>query len=177
MSKKLTMKEMAYEFRCALASNFSVAESLLRKHPELIDHPVFGDSETALHFYATENQLDIVVWLIAHGAKPNGIAGYDFPLHVASLLGYRDVCRVLLDAGANPNLGDSVGETALHKAASGGHLEIIQLLLASGADSSIVEMCGELPVERALPRKLDQIKAIFDKYGDLNSTDTEQGDG
>lgn len=170
------MKELAYEFRYALAHDFSEAANLLNKHPELIDHPVYGDSESALHFYAVENQFDIVSWLIDHGANPNGVKDNESPLQVAAQLGHQDVCRALLKTGVNPNLTDNLGETALHKASGNGHLEIIEHLLESGADPTIPGVCGELPVDQALPRKKDQVKALFDRYNSTRSTKASKTD-
>lgn len=164
------MSEIAREFRYALATDLEVAESLFRKRPELIDYPVYGDSESALHFFATENRADIVAWLIDHGANPNGIADDNFPLHAACQLGHLEVCRVLLGAGAKPNLKDFVEETALHKASCTGRLEILELLLNSGADPSITEMCGELPVDQALPRKSDEVRSVFDRHASSTHT-------
>jgi ankyrin repeat protein len=164
MPKKPSMKENAYAFRHALTSDRSEAGRLLKLHPELIDFPVFGNSESALHFFAVENEIEIVRWLLAHGANPRGIADDDSPLHDAAQLGHEEVCRELLKAGSDPNRLDSVGETALHKASAGGYVTIIQLLLASGADPAIKEMCGELPIDKALPRKRDEVRAVFDRY-------------
>ena len=157
------MRENAYEFRSALASDFALAESLLKNRPELIDHAVFGDSESALHFFATENQIEIVDWLIDHNATPNGTSDDDSPLHAASQLGHLEICRILVEAGANLDSKDLLDETPLHKASGGGHIKILELLLNSGADPSIPEMCGELPIDQALPRKIVGIRAIFNR--------------
>jgi ankyrin repeat protein len=97
-------------------------------------------------------------------ASPNGTATRDSPLHAAAQLGHREVCQALIQAGADLNLQDKLGETALHKASSGGYVEVIIALLDAGADPSIVEPCGKLPVDQALPRKQDQIRAVFDAH-------------
>ncbi|MEO1368160.1 MAG: ankyrin repeat domain-containing protein [Acidobacteriota bacterium] len=164
MPKKQNMKDIGYAFRHALTTDRDEAGRLLKDHPELIDYPVFGDSESALHFFAVESQVEIVRWLLSHRANPDGIAEDDSPLHGAAQLGHEAVCRDLLAAGADPNRVDSLGETALHKASAYGYTAIIQLLLDSGADPSIPEMFGELPVDQALPRKRDEVRAVFDRH-------------
>ena len=161
---KTSEAELAIEFRHALANDLTKAESFLRKHTQMIDHPVYGDSESALHFFAVENRSDVVAWLLSHGAKANGIGSRSFPLHEAAQLGNLEICRSLLGANANPNLKDSLDETALHKASSSGHLEIIELLLDSGADPTIPETCEELPIDQALPRKKAAIQEIFKRH-------------
>lgn len=49
-------------------------------------------------------------------------------------------------------------------AATKGHLAIIELLLLSGADPSIREMCDERPIDQTLPRKREEIQALFDRH-------------
>ncbi len=165
---KSTPTEEAYDFRSALANDLSKASSMLQKNPDLLNQPVYGSSESALHFYSTENQIDIVKWLLDRGASPNGITEDDFPLHAAAQLGNLSICQALLEAGANPNLKDDLEETALHKASSNGYINIIQVLLDSGADPNIREMCDELPVDQALPRKLKQVRSVFMNHEQQN---------
>ncbi|CAM9927618.1 unnamed protein product, partial [Chrysoparadoxa australica] len=51
------------------------------------------------------------------------------PLLLASWLGFENVVRELLVAGAEVNARDKIGQTALHKAAVWGRVGIIKLLL------------------------------------------------
>ena len=163
--------EEAYEFRAALANDLSKASIMLQKQPRLLDQPVYGSSESALHFYSAENQIDIVKWLLDHGANPNGVSDGDSPLHSAAQLGHLSVCQALLKAGAKPNLINNLEETALHKASTNGYIDIIQTLLNSVADPNIKEMCGELPIDQALPRKLEQIRSVFKNHAQNNKND------
>ena len=165
---KTSVTDIAYEFRHWLANDLAEAELILREHPELINQPVYGQAESALHFFAVENRVDVVTWLLARGSNPNGIASGEFPLHTSVLLGNKEICRILLDAGASPDTPDSLGETALHKASSQAYLEIIELLLASGADPTIREMCDELPIDQSPPRKRAKVQAVFDRYTPTN---------
>ncbi len=75
-------------------------------------------------------------WLASRPAAPP-------PLLIAA--GDRDVARVveLLDAGADPNVRDSLGQTALQSAAFDGDDEIVRLLLDNGA---IVDFRGDTPL-------------------------------
>ena len=157
-------REKAHAFRSTLITDVREAKKLLKNAPGLIDLPVYGESESALHFFSVENQIEIVRWLLAHGANPNGVSEDNAPLHEAAMLGNEEVCRELVRAGADLDRQDFLGETPLHKASAYGRLSIIELLLANGADPSILEMCGELPVDQALPRKRDQVRSVFDRF-------------
>jgi ankyrin repeat protein len=67
------------------------------------------------------------------GVSPDLRFASQTPLIVRAVLeGHTRVVRVLLDAGADCNLVDSRGCTALHAAARGGRLECVRLLLAVG---------------------------------------------
>ncbi|MEV5708729.1 ankyrin repeat domain-containing protein [Actinoallomurus sp. NPDC052274] len=56
------------------------------------------------------------------------------PLHYASRHGHIDPVRLLLEAGANPNITENYGFTPLHEAAENGHAEVTRALLTAGAD-------------------------------------------
>lgn len=49
---------------------------------------------------------------------------------------------LLEEGGANVNLQDDEGITALHWACSVGHMDVIQLLFAAGANPNVMEVDG-----------------------------------
>jgi hypothetical protein len=71
------------------------------------------------------------------------------PLHHACFSGQREICRVLLDHGADVTIPAKVGMTCLHLAATAGHPQIIQLLLEYGADPFVQDMLGNTVLDRA----------------------------
>jgi len=65
-------------------------------------------------------------------------------LHLAAEKGFRGVCKVLLDAGADVNQkNESVGWTAVHYAAYEGHTDVLRMLLAHGAIPNIRDKSGD----------------------------------
>lgn len=58
----------------------------------------------------------------------------DLPLHTAAISNQVGIARMLLDAGAEVDGGDTDGSTPLHDAAVGRKREVAQLLIARGAD-------------------------------------------
>ena len=67
----------------------------------------------------------------------------------ASSIGYLEIAELLTSSGADVNIRDSYGNTALHWASMYGHLEIVQLLLCQGADMSIRANSGRTALDIA----------------------------
>lgn len=85
--------------------------------------------------------------LIAAGADLNldGKSTGPFPLHDAAEVGNLELVRRLLAKGANPNVYDESGYTALHTALVGSpDAEMIKLLLDHGANPDIQPKSGDL---------------------------------
>lgn len=76
-------------------------------------------------------------------------------LMLASALGYRHMCSILIDAGAELNVKDHSGNTPLHLAAQGygEQLPVIEMLLERGADVSAVNDDGFTPA--VLARRME----------------------
>lgn len=109
------------------AERHAAVQTLLAAHPTLVrDH---------LHVAAAVGAVDAVADLLARGADPNAVIPVEpeghlaVPvLYVACLANQPAVVRRLLEAGANPNDGESV-----YHAAERDHRECLALLLAHGA--------------------------------------------
>ena len=61
------------------------------------------------------------------------------PLILAARNGHQDVVKLLLDKGAEPNMADQNGDTALGYAARGGHKDVVQLLFDRGAEPNLAD--------------------------------------
>lgn len=76
----------------------------------------------------------------------------DLPLHVAAAQGNVEIARLLLDAGAEVDAGDSDLSTALHVAAVRGQLDMVNLLMERGADLAFQDNNGAWSMSFALSR-------------------------
>lgn len=82
------------------------------------------------------------------------------PLMKAVYMGHADICKVLVDAGADVNFREeTTGRTALHRAALQGFPDITQILVDGGADVrgnagatalNVAAMFGHKDVEKVL---------------------------
>jgi len=61
------------------------------------------------------------------------IAGQATPLHRAAANGKLEVCKLLLQSGADVNKADGDGKTSLQRAKSSNHLSVVQFLVERGA--------------------------------------------
>jgi ankyrin repeat protein len=71
-------------------------------------------------------------------------------LMTAALHGHLDICRLLIDKGAQVNAKDSRGYTPLHGAAFQGHIKIVCLLCDRGADIEARNQDGSRPLHYAV---------------------------
>ena len=88
-------------------NDWETATHLLQTNPGLID-----SSGGALHLMAQRNDMAAVKWLLAHDAGINGrwaSGGAEVtPLHLAASRGHAEMVRLLLGAGADPGIRDSM---------------------------------------------------------------------
>lgn len=116
-----------------------IVEQLLatgRVNVNLLRGPIRGDTsfDSPLHVAVCRGHIEVAKLLVSSGAlldMPNEAGGT--PLHYAGALGDRDnrinTTKILLEAGANPNLTDEEDRTAFWQACDNGFIEIVKLLL------------------------------------------------
>eukprot|EP01129_Flabellula_baltica_P002230 TRINITY_DN12064_c0_g1_i1.p1 TRINITY_DN12064_c0_g1~~TRINITY_DN12064_c0_g1_i1.p1 ORF type:complete len:322 (-),score=65.79 TRINITY_DN12064_c0_g1_i1:56-1021(-) len=130
--------------------------------------------ETALSAAIKESHIDIVQYLIEHGANPNiANASQETPLHIAACMGETVICELLLKYGAYVDLEDEYGETALHWAVREESMEVIDLLVRYGADPHHMSEDNESPEMLAF---IIGRSDIFDSIVKLGNESCESND-
>jgi hypothetical protein len=101
-----------------------------------------------LYAAAYSGSTDIVKAMTAMGSDPNAAVtaaasrGWT-PLLIAAAEGHENTVAALLDAGADPNVKNALGRTALMHASVYGFTAIVKLLLARGADPNLAPTDGQ----------------------------------
>ncbi|XP_065198376.1 poly [ADP-ribose] polymerase tankyrase-1-like isoform X2 [Sycon ciliatum] len=75
--------------------------------------------------------------------------GKDTPLHHAAKQGNIDICKSLLEAGADKDIQNSSGNTPLHYAVWYGRADVFHTLLEAGAKIDIQNSAGDTPLHCA----------------------------
>ena len=130
-----------------------------------------GNLRTALMIAALDGHLGVAELLVNNGADVNyrgGNGGYggrpnpgrwrDYPdsnwpalLYAAGWNGRITIARLLLDNGANIELGDDRNRRPLWEASFNGHLDMMELLLDRGADVDGADVWGITPLHAPGP--------------------------
>jgi ankyrin repeat protein len=153
---------------------------------------------TALHLAAQEGHLDIVKLLLEKGADPNLLTSRSqrrttplnlcpahatyrtdcagrsqrrtTPLNLCTIKNRIDVARMLLDAKADPNIGNKYGWTALHNVSDRSYLEFMKMLLDSGANIEARNERGCTPLHcAALKCNIPGVRLLLERGANVNA--------
>lgn len=139
-------------------------------NPIYPSHPKFPThrANTQLHTAIYSGDLALVEQLIASGVDVEARdSNGDVPLGIAVDLGYGEIVKALLEAGAYPELGNWT--TPLEAAVIQGNIEMIQSLIQAGADVNLrLEQGGTALMSAAVKGNLEVVKLLIETGADAN---------
>ena len=83
----------------------------------------------------------------------------------ASYAGFKDIVKIILDAGCDVNAKDSFGWNALRCATARGHIDIVSMLLKKGANVNDKTVGGWTSLDMAYAYNHLDIITILKEYG------------
>ncbi|MEM6326228.1 MAG: ankyrin repeat domain-containing protein [Bacteroidota bacterium] len=118
---------------------------------------------TPLHCAAAAGHAAIVRRLIEAGADVEARSSFfGSPLTLASTGDATpEVIRILLSAGADPNVPNGELQTPLHRAVGDGAVDLAALLLGAGADPTLEDDQGQTPLDIAREWDDDDLIALL----------------
>ncbi len=123
--------------------------------------------------------LDAMVLLLRHGAMVDGRDGPEdsTPLLRAVQRNHIEAVRLLLAAGADPNVRDNRGDSPLRICAAKSYVDVARLLLRCGATKAIDEWGGDRPMTAlgiaARDLQVDMVKLLLAYGADPQARDVD----
>ncbi|XP_027511592.1 ankyrin repeat and protein kinase domain-containing protein 1 isoform X1 [Corapipo altera] len=131
---------------------------------------------TLLHLMVIQGNVEKVKFLLGCKANVNSQVGCGYtPLIMAVQKRLPEICSVLIEHGADPNVPDEDGWTPLHFAAQSGDDRIVRLLLDHQARVDAQEQDGWTPLHLAAQNNFENVaRVLLSRQADSN---TQEGDG
>lgn len=126
---------------------------------------------------AQEGDLDIVLYLVQHGADVNKPTGNDrkSPLTVAAYGGHIDIVRYLVQNGADPNnppAGDDFGSALIAALVTSDGKECATFLVENGSDVNLVVAGeeGSALATAARMNSIEMVRLLLEAGADVNAS-------
>ena len=155
-------------------------QELQRVTPQILDYVKRGKGQfkgQSLYIAADFGKLDDVKKFVEEGADVNYVceqqcAGWT-PVMIAAANNHPEVVRYLISKGADVNIANRMGRTALHYSTNYEFIDIIKMLLEAGANPNATSQDNttpNTPVKAAILRENTTIlKLLLQAGGDKNA--------
>jgi len=143
---------------------------------------LISGERTQLHYFCENGMTSSVVRMLAMRridveAREGGEEDGDTCLITAARNGHLDICRLLIDKGAQLEAKSLNGMTPLHHVSIEGHVEVVRLLCDRGADVEARNRWGRRPLHRAaINGHISVVKELIEeRNAEINARDKQGG--
>ena len=149
-------------FDCARTGTVEEMDVFYTTNPKLVDS-LNSRGSSPLTLAAYYNNIEVANYLIDKVDNINGNSDDGTPLMAAVVKGHVEISTALIQAGADPNLTDANGATALHYAVMFNNQELATLLIKSGASALMKNNVGQSPLDFAKMHNDKTLNSILNK--------------
>ncbi|KAK4336959.1 hypothetical protein RND71_043409 [Anisodus tanguticus] len=129
--------------------------------------------ETALTLACCGGFLEVADFLIRAGADIE--LGANTPLMESAQEGHLDLCKLLIENGANVNARSANGDSALMLASENDHYEVVKFLILNNADLEIKAEGGRTALMKAARAgRLNSVKVLVEHGAIINKATTNR---
>ena len=141
-----------------------------------LDKSDLFQGESILHRAAVSGNAELAGLLIPHCDVNGAGSGGETPLCRSVSSGDVEISRMLLDAGAEPNIGNEDGIRPLERAMLAHSVELGRMLLDAGADPNLVAEDGTPPITTAVDSQFfEGVQMLLEAGADPNIGDKADG--
>ena len=149
-------------FDCARSGTVEEMKEFFTINPKSVD--ALNDRESSpLTLAAYYNNLAVAKYLINKVDNINGNSKDGTPLMAAAVKGHIEIAKALVEAGADPNLTDANGATALHYAVLFNNQELATVLMDANASAFMKNDSGQSPLGFAKMHNDKTLNTILNK--------------
>ncbi|XP_071325726.1 B-cell lymphoma 3 protein homolog [Trachinotus anak] len=130
------------------------------------------NGQTALHLCCEYNQRECLSVVLSRSSSSTCLESRNYeglsPLHLAVLLGHKDLARMLLDAGADINAMDiKSGQSPLMHAVESNNVDMVHFLIENGCDVNSQSYSGNTALHSACGRgQVDTVRLLLKSGAD-----------
>ena len=135
-------------FDCARTGTAEEMDVFFTSNPKIVDS-LNKRGSSPLTLAAYYNNIEVANYLIDKVDNINGNSDDGTPLMAAVVKGHVEIAKALIEAGADPNLTDANGATALHYAVMFNNQELASLLMNANASAYMKNNVGQSPLDFA----------------------------
>jgi ankyrin repeat protein len=164
----------------AFKGDFDRVRAIVDRDPALVNRDAYttyyAGGGAPLKNAVLSGRMDIVEFLLAHGADPNlreeGIAPFGHALYAAIYHHHDAIARLLLERGANPDQAVESSADAVWIAIKQGRLDVVQLLASAGATWRIpLDPESGITYEQIVSTGLKRDLVVLAHFGDTRAAE------